>query len=108
MSASQLLAELRRRIALCSYWQPLCVTDVADDDGDDPFEAQHVFAPRNSSVFTVKPKNDNHGLGFDPLSNAPEFAKLRDARPSSSIVPEARIMTVGRALASGDVGGGFR
>ena len=54
-----------------------------DDDGDgedaDPFAAAHAFAPSNAAVFTVAPKNDRHGLGFDPLANAPEFQRRRSA-----------------------------
>lgn len=40
---------------------------------DDPHSKQYLFAPKEIVIETFLGKNDDHGLGYDPIKNAPEF-----------------------------------
>ncbi|KAJ7538730.1 hypothetical protein O6H91_11G061500 [Diphasiastrum complanatum] len=43
-------------------------------------ENDDIEVPSSTPIFVLHPKNDLHGLGFDPFKNAPEFREKKRAR----------------------------
>ncbi|KAI8818228.1 uncharacterized protein EV422DRAFT_499356, partial [Fimicolochytrium jonesii] len=63
------------------------------DGKEDIYATEHLFAPKDVTVDTLKPKADHYGIGFDPYENAPEFAHLKKSaatKPSSEAKPAKR------------------
>jgi G patch domain-containing protein 1 len=75
-----------------------------ESDSDDPYAANFTFAPQNTSVFSVAPKNDVYGLGYDPHVGAPEF-KRRATGSATDVKP--KVVTISHALVTGASAGGF-
>ncbi|XP_058087067.1 G patch domain-containing protein TGH isoform X2 [Magnolia sinica] len=55
------------------------VTEWAAADGNDD-----VYASQSTPVFVLNPKQDLHGLGFDPFKHAPEFRESKRLRVSGN------------------------
>ncbi|XP_024030764.1 G patch domain-containing protein TGH [Morus notabilis] len=49
-----------------------------------------VRSSQGTHVYTLTPKQDLHGLGFDPYKNAPEFRERKRSRISGNRDPEYR------------------
>ncbi|CAG8754249.1 8277_t:CDS:10 [Gigaspora margarita] len=57
--------------------------DIDDEDNEDQiFNA--LLAPKNTSIVSFEQKNNNHGLGFNPFENAPEFVFQSDTSKGDS------------------------
>ncbi|KAJ3291007.1 hypothetical protein HK104_006374 [Borealophlyctis nickersoniae] len=48
------------------------------DEEDDMHAAEHLFAPKDTTVVRVMAKTDVYGIGYNPFRNAPEFATRKD------------------------------
>lgn len=56
-----------------------------EDDGENPLN--DVKSPHSTPVYVLNPKQDLHGLGYDPFKHAPEFREKKRSRVSRNEEP---------------------
>ncbi|OVA05063.1 SWAP/Surp [Macleaya cordata] len=62
-----------------------------DHEGDvEPSADGDVYASQSTPVFVLNPKQDMHGLGYDPFKHAPEFRERKRLRVSGNREPGNR------------------
>ncbi|KAK9091101.1 hypothetical protein Sjap_024278 [Stephania japonica] len=80
--------EARKALLAFSYDESKPVTELDPEDNEDEavkrFEYNQIRGGQSTPVFVLNPKQDMHGLGFDPFKHAPEFRERKRLRLSGN------------------------
>ncbi|KAK9105507.1 hypothetical protein Scep_022351 [Stephania cephalantha] len=81
--------EARKALLAFSYDESKPATELDPEDNEDEtvkrFEDNQIRASQCTPVFVLNPKQDMHGLGFDPFKHAPEFRERKRLRLSGNL-----------------------